>query len=51
MFCLVRKKFERVHILIDAMDEQHQGDLLDARWFARFNNEVKSLRVAEAVER
>ena len=45
MFRPVRKKFERVHTLVDAIDEQHQGDLLDVQWFARFNDGVKFLLI------
>ena len=45
MFRPVRKKFERVHTLVDAIDEQHQGDLLDVQWFSRFNDGVKFLLV------
>jgi len=45
MFRPVRKKFERVHTLVDGIDEQHQGDLLDISWFSRFNDGVRFLLV------
>lgn len=45
MFRPARKRFERVHTLVDRIDEQFQGDLLDVQWFAQFNDNVKFLLV------
>jgi len=45
MFHPVRKKFERVHMLVDYIDEQHRSDLLDVQWFSRFNDGVKLLLI------
>ena len=40
-----KKKFARLPILFDDIDEQWQADLLDMTWFSRYNDGIKFLLV------
>lgn len=41
-----KKKFIRLPIIVDNIDDQWQSDLLDMSWFSRFNTGTKFLLVA-----
>ena len=46
LFKPTKRKFARLPIIVDNIDDQWQSDLLDISWFSRYNQGVKFLLVA-----
>lgn len=45
LFRKAKRKFPRLKILVDRLDEQWQADLMDMSWFSKENDDVKYLLV------